>query len=220
MIDLKKYQTDFDVFSDPMEAKSRSNAIGLGGSIHVYDVNGQAYYMPGGTHKEYLQHMDTENEYTEEDYDEVTEDRMIEALRAVVAEIMNKAESFTVEGEVTKIDSDQRVVYGFASVVSKDGEPVVDLQGDVISPETMEKAATEFMLGARTGLTMHKGEPTTTIIHSLPLTKQIKEAFQISSPYEGWIIAVKVHDDETWAAVKAGAFTGFSIGGKAQRREF
>jgi len=145
---------------------------------------------------------------------------MIEALRAVVAEIMNKAESFTVEGEVTKIDSDQRVVYGFASVVSKDGEPVVDLQGDVISPETMEKAATEFMLGARTGLTMHKGEPTTTIIHSLPLTKQIKEAFQISSPYEGWIIAVKVHDDETWAAVKAGAFTGFSIGGKAQRREF
>jgi len=139
--------------------------------------------------------------------------------KAVVAEVMNKADSFTVEGEVTKIDSEQRVVYGFASVVSKDGDPVVDLQGDVISPETMEKAATEFMLGARTGLTMHKGEPTTTIIHSLPLTKQIKEAFQISSPYEGWIIAVKVHDDETWSQVKSGAFTGFSIGGKAQRRE-
>jgi hypothetical protein len=66
---------------------------------------------------------------------------------------------------------------------------------------------------------MHKGEPTTTIIHSLPLTKQIKDAFQIDTPYEGWIIAVKVHDDETWEQVKQGRFTGFSIGGRAQRRE-
>lgn len=128
-------------------------------------------------------------------------------------------DDFQVYGEVTKMDDEQRIVYGFASVVSKDGQPVVDLQGDVISADMMEKAASEFMLGARTGLTMHKGNPTTTIIHSLPLTKQIKEAFQIETPYEGWIIAVKVHDDETWQQVKEGRFSGFSIGGRATRRE-
>jgi hypothetical protein len=126
---------------------------------------------------------------------------------------------FQIYGEVTKKDDDQRIVYGFASVVSKNGELVVDRQGDVISAEMIEKAASEFMLGARTGLTMHKGDPTTTIIHSLPLTKQVKEAFQIETPYEGWIIAVKVHDEKTWEEVKEGRFTGFSIGGKATRRE-
>lgn len=126
---------------------------------------------------------------------------------------------FKIEGEVTKVDDSERIVYGWASVVTKDGQPVEDLQGDVITPETMEKAANDFMLGDRTGLTMHKGEKTTTIIHSLPLTKQTKEAFGIESPYEGWIIAVKVHDDKTWEQVTSGKFTGFSIGGRANRRE-
>lgn len=386
---IEKFQTGFDVFSDPLSAKSRSQAIGLGGKIHAYDLDGQAMYVPGESHTEYLEHM----EY--DDTEEVTGDRMVEALRAVVAEIMNKSAfedwgeceeitkaeyqgeevplnkprrlsggnkkfevfvrdgdkvkrvtfgdpnmeirrddpearasfrarhscdtqkdktsaaywscrmweadttvseatkadgpkvgdkvswnssggrasgiirqivrdgnvpdipvkvtgtkdepaarieitddegkptgemvghklstvsksyDFKVQGEVTKLDQEQRIVYGFASVVSKDGEPVVDRQGDIIDPEMMEKAASDFMLGAREGLTMHKGEPTTTIIHSLPLTKQIKEAFKIDTPYEGWIIAVKVHCDKTWEEVKEGRYTGFSIGGTASRR--
>ena len=212
---IEKFQTDFDVFSDPLSAKVRSRAIGLEGKIHVYDLDGQAYYVPGATHKEYLEYMEYEDDDEEE---EVSEDRMVEALRAVVAEIINKnSNDFEAYGEVTKVDDEQRIVYGFASVVTKNGEAVVDRQGDIISPDMMEKAASEFMLGARTGLTMHKGEPTTTIIHSLPLTKQIKDAFQIDTPYEGWIIAVKVHDDETWEQVKQGQFTGFSIGGRARR---
>ena len=125
--------------------------------------------------------------------------------------------NFEAYGEVTKIDSEQRIVYGFASVVSKNGEMVVDRQGDVITAEEMEKAATNFMLGARNGLTMHKGEPTTTIVHSLPLTKQVMDAFGITSDKEGWLIAVKVHDDDTWDRMKKGEFTGFSIGGRARK---
>jgi hypothetical protein len=125
--------------------------------------------------------------------------------------------NFEAYGEVTKIDSEQRIVYGFASVVSKNGEMIVDRQGDVITAEEMEKAATNFMLGARNGLTMHKGEPTTTIVHSLPLTKQVMDAFGITSDKEGWLIAVKVHDDDTWDRMKKGEFTGFSIGGRARK---
>lgn len=124
---------------------------------------------------------------------------------------------FEAYGEVTKIDDEQRIVYGYASVVSKDGQMVVDRQGDVITADEMEKAATRFMLGARNGLTMHKGEPTTTIVHSMPLTKQVMEAFGISSNKEGWLIAVKVHDDDTWDRMKKGEFTGFSIGGRARK---
>jgi hypothetical protein len=213
---IEKFQTDFDVFSDPMSAKSRSNAIGLGGSIHVYDIDGQAYYMPGGTHKEYLEYMDTENEYTEEDYDEVTEDRMIEALRAVVAEIMNKAD---ITGKILKVDDEQRLIYGWASVITEKGVPVVDLQGDIIEADVLVKAVNEFMENVRVGKTMHVGEETGKVIHSMPITKEIGDALGIQSDLEGWIVAYKVYDDSVWDRVKSGELRAFSIGGRAQREE-
>jgi len=126
---------------------------------------------------------------------------------------------FESRGEVTKMDNDQRIVYGYASVISKNGEPIVDRQGDIITAEELEKAASEFMLNSRIGKTMHFGEPTTTIIHSFPMTAEIKKAYQIESPYEAWLIAVKVHDDATWDMVKKGQLKDFSIGGVATRRE-
>jgi hypothetical protein len=126
---------------------------------------------------------------------------------------------FESRGQVTKMDDEKRIVYGFASVISKNGEPIVDRQGDIISAEELEKAASDFMLNSRVGKTLHFGEPTTTIIHSFPMTNEIKKAYQIESPYEAWLIAVKVHDDETWAMVKRGELKDFSIGGSATRRE-
>ena len=131
--------------------------------------------------------------------------------------VSEMTKQFEAYGEVTKVDEEQRIVYGFASVVSKNGQMVVDRQGDIITAVEMEKAATRFMLGARNGLTMHKGEPTTTIVHCMPLTKQVMDAFGISSDKEGWLIAVKVHDDDTWDRMKKGEFTGFSIGGRARK---
>ena len=140
---------------------------------------------------------------------------------ATVSELtkMKSDTSFESYGQVTKMDTEQRIVYGFASVISKDGVPIVDRQGDIITAQELEKAASEFMLGTRTGLTMHKGEPTTTIIHSFPMTDETKKAYQIESPYEAWLIAVKVHDDETWERVKQGELKDFSIGGRAQRKD-
>jgi hypothetical protein len=126
---------------------------------------------------------------------------------------------FESRGEVTKMDDDKRIVYGYASVISKNGEPIVDRQGDIITADELEKAASEFMLNSRIGKTMHFGEPTTTIIHSFPMTDEIKKAYQIESPYEAWLIAVKVHDDATWDMVKKGELKDFSIGGQATRRE-
>jgi len=119
--------------------------------------------------------------------------------------------------QILKFDEEQRIIYGFASVVTVNGKPLVDLHGDVISVKTLEKAATEFMLGTRKGLTMHSGEQTHTIIHSLPLTKEIMGALGISSDKEGWVIGVKVHDDATWEKAKSGEFKGFSVGGRARK---
>ena len=43
----------------------------------------------------------------------------------------------SVEGAILKTDDEQRMVYGWASVVTEKGEPVVDRQGDVIEPDTL-----------------------------------------------------------------------------------
>lgn len=313
---LRKSYTDVvkacyanDIFTTEMEARARSMDLGLGGAIHVHEYDGQAVYMPGESHRAYLEHYSemAGGEYAEEEEDERMD--ATEALRAVVAEIMCKADyqgeevtlnkpfrlpsgsskkfgvyvkdgdktkkvtfgspdmeirrddpdarsnfrarhncdtatdktsarywscrfwqedvsvseltksEFESYGKVTKMDDDQRIVYGYASVISKDGVPIVDRQGDIITAEELEKAASQFMLGERNGLTMHKGEPTTTIIHSFPMTNETKKAYEIESPYEAWLIAVKVHDDATWAKVKEGELKDFSIGGAATRRE-
>jgi len=217
---IEKFQTDFDVFSDPLSAKSRSNAIGLEGRIHVYDVDGQAFYVPGSTHKEYLTHMEYPTEVDTSDMDEpeeVTEDRMVEALRAVVAEIMNKSD--TVEGEILKVDDEQRLIYGWASVITEKGQFVVDRQGDIIDADTLTTAVNKFMEHVRVGKTMHDGEETGKVIHSLPITKEICDALGIQCDREGWVVAYKVYDDEVWKRVKSGELRAFSIGGRATREE-
>lgn len=312
MILIEKYQLADHVFSHPMDAKNKSSAMGLEGRIHVYDVDGQAYYMPGATHKEYLEYMEGP-----EKYEEYEEDRMVEALRAVVAEIMNKGwidigepvakaeyqgetvelnkprrtpkgdskkfevfvqdgdkvkrvafgdpnmeirrdddearEAFRArhscdtakdktsarywscrmwekgtsvsemtkadEAEILKVDEEQRLVYGWASVIKINGEYVVDKQGDVIDGPTLETAVNKFMEDVRVGKTMHVGEETGKIIHSMPITKELCDALGIQSVNEGWIVAYKVYDDAVWERVKSGELRAFSIGGRAQREE-
>jgi hypothetical protein len=48
----------------------------------------------------------------------------------------------SIQGQILKADDEQRIVWGWASVITEDGVPVVDTQGDVIRPETLMKAAT------------------------------------------------------------------------------
>lgn len=216
---VEKFQTDFDVFSDPLSAKSRSVALGLGGSIHVYDLDGQAMYMPGASHKQYLSHMSFDD-YSEEEIEEVTEDRMVEALRAVVAEIMNKSDKTQDDFKVIKVDEEQRIIYGWASVTTYEGDLVVDRQGDVIKTETLHKSVNEFMENVRVGKLMHEGEQVGQIIHSFPISKEICAALGIQSNMEGWITGYKVYDDALWEDVKTGKFAAFSIGGAAVKEEF
>lgn len=123
------------------------------------------------------------------------------------------------EVTLVKFDDEQRIVYGWASVISEDGIPVKDRQGDIIMADTLEKAATEFMTYVRVGKEMHEGNQVGQFIHSLPLTKDLAEALGIQSNREGWIVAMKVHDDEVWKRVKSGELPAFSIGGRAQRIE-
>lgn len=124
-----------------------------------------------------------------------------------------------IEGKILKADDDQRMVYGWASVVTEKGEPVVDRQGDVIEPETLVKAVNDFMEHLRVGKAMHTGEQVGVVIHSFPVTKELGDALGIHSDREGWIVAYKVYDDAVWNMVKSGELAAFSIGGRAMKEE-
>ena len=130
------------------------------------------------------------------------------------------SEMTKLEGKILKADDEQRMVYGWASVVTEKGEPVIDRQGDVIMPETLVKAVNNFMEHVRVGKTMHVGEQTGVIVHSMPITKEIGDALGIQSDREGWIVAYKVYDDAVWNMVKSGELAAFSIGGRAIKEDY
>ena len=125
----------------------------------------------------------------------------------------------SIEGKILKVDDEQRMVFGWASVITEDGEPVIDRQGDMIEADTLVKAVNEFMEHVRVGKAMHTGEQVGVVVHSLPITKEIGEALGIHSNREGWVVAYKVFDDSVWERVKSGELAAFSIGGRAQKQE-
>ena len=120
--------------------------------------------------------------------------------------------------EIIKTDEAQRIVWGWAYVSTEKGELLTDLQGDSIEPVEMVKMANAFMESVRTAKAMHAGEGIGEVIHSLPLTAELAKALGLETEREGWIVGMKVHDDAVWERVKAGEFSGFSIGGKARER--
>ena len=125
-----------------------------------------------------------------------------------------------ITGQILKVDDEQRIIYGWASVITEKGEVVVDRQGDVIEAETLVKAVNEFMEHVRVGKTMHEGEATGQVIHSLPVTKEICDALGIQCDREGWVVAYKVYDDAVWDRVKSGELRAFSIGGRAVKEDY
>jgi hypothetical protein len=118
---------------------------------------------------------------------------------------------------ILKVDQEQRIVYGWASVITEKGIPVVDRQGDIIEADTLVRMANAFMEDVRATKSMHEGEVVGQFIHSLPVTKEICDALGIQADREGWIVACKIYDDSVWARVKSGELAAFSIGGRGTR---
>lgn len=115
----------------------------------------------------------------------------------------------------TAVDEEQRIVRGWASVATKGGETVTDLQNDQIAIEALTKAAHAFIAGSRASLKNHAGQPVGTVVESMIFDRELQDALGVDAGAEGWLIAVHVVDDATWAEVKKGALMSFSIGGSA-----
>jgi hypothetical protein len=124
--------------------------------------------------------------------------------------------------EVTKLDAARQQVFGFFNMsVKSDGEPLVDLQDDLIDPATLEQAAYDFVLKSRAGGEMHQGDPVATLIESFVATPEKLEAMGLPSDAipAGWWGGFQVHDRDVWKRVADGELKMFSIQGRGERVE-
>ena len=122
------------------------------------------------------------------------------------------------EAEIIEKDEDQRLIFGWASIVEKDGVEVVDSQGDIISGGELEKAFYDFMLNARNAGEMHLRKDAGKLVECIVFTKEKQKALGINLGKVGAWVGFKV-DEESFAKVKDGTYKMFSIGGKGVRTD-
>lgn len=111
---------------------------------------------------------------------------------------------------ILKLDDSKRLVYG---VVLEPNS--IDAQEDSITEEEIEKACHYFMKSRVIG-DRHKKTAQAELVESylapVDFTSNNQEVKKGS-----WIIAVKIHSDSLWKAVREGKYTGFSVGGYGTR---
>ena len=124
------------------------------------------------------------------------------------------------EVDISKMNDEQHLVFGWANVsINADGSVPLDWQGDITSPEVLEKAAYQYVLKYRTTGEMHQGEAVGYLVESCMFTKQKMQAMGIPEGIlpEGWWVGFYIPDDDVVEKIKSGEYKMFSIQGKAKR---
>jgi hypothetical protein len=123
--------------------------------------------------------------------------------------------------DVKKIDPARRQVFGWASVSTRDGQPVIDRQNEYVPIDVIEKAATAYMRKSRDGSDMHERRGVATCIELMTFSKAKQDALGIDLGMEGLWVGMQILDDSVWAKVRDGArLPTFSIGGAGVTKEF
>lgn len=118
---------------------------------------------------------------------------------------------------IFKADNEKRIVYG---VVLAPNE--VDLQGDWMTLDEIEKAAHFYMMNSRTIGKNHEKQTVAVPVESYlaPIDFESDGQYGGQEVKKGsWILGVKVQNDEDWEKIKSGEFTGFSVGGLGVRSD-
>lgn len=133
-------------------------------------------------------------------------------------------DAFAIHADIEKgLDTEdtlkQGLVYGWASIISKDGEEITDHQDDRITEEELTKAAHDFICNSRQGGVLHDefGHKIGHIVESMVFSKQLQKSLGVDLKKTGWLICYQITDPRVKMLVKAGVLKSFSIGGKGQR---
>jgi hypothetical protein len=137
-----------------------------------------------------------------------------------VSNVMKRAPlDWSLPLDIRKVAPDQQLVFGWASVIEKNGVLVVDKQGDIIPVSAMEPAAYDFVLYSRDHGDMHEQTGAGRLIESMMFTVEKQAALGIDLGMVGWWTGFKIDSPELWGAYKRGERPEFSIGGSALSRE-
>lgn len=111
------------------------------------------------------------------------------------------------------------LVYGWASIIEKDGQVVTDHEGDRIEPDELMKGAHDFIQNSRQGGVLHDeyGNHIGHVVESVVFSKELQKALNIDLKKVGWLIGYKITDPRVKVLVKSGLLKSFSIGGKGRR---
>jgi len=124
-------------------------------------------------------------------------------------------------GDIRKLDEDQHLVFGWAYIAKRaSGEQVVDHSGDFVDEfDGLEDAAYDYVLNSREGDEMHATDVAARLVESMTFTpdKLRKMGIAPDAVPTGWWVGFKVENADTWAKVKAGELTMFSIQGTGER---
>lgn len=126
-------------------------------------------------------------------------------------------EAWSIPLQILKAEPDQQLIFGWASIVEKDGQLIIDKQDDVIMPEDLEKAAYDFVLYSRDQGDMHEQKGVGRLIESMVFTKQKQDLLGIDLGLQGWFVGFRVDSPAVWKAIKSGERPELSIGGSGQR---
>lgn len=121
--------------------------------------------------------------------------------------------------DISKTDDKKGLVFGWASVIKKDGEIVVDRQNDVVDDEwELEKSAYQFVASCRVGGEEHVRKGVSHLIESMVITTEKIEAmgWPDSTPI-GWWTGWQITDPDVMKGMVEKKYTAFSIHGTGRR---
>lgn len=123
--------------------------------------------------------------------------------------------------KINKTNSERQIAFGFAMFSeTADGEKVVDLQGDTITPEELESLAYNYVKNHRDVGQMHMTSGEGCVVESMVFTRDKIEALGLGPNVPvAWWVGLYIKDPEVWARVKSGEYKAFSIEGIAERKE-
>jgi len=126
---------------------------------------------------------------------------------------------WSVSVPIAKTDTEQRLAFGWASVVlDANGDPVIDHQEDRIAAGELERAAYSYVEKSRTASEMHDRMGVAELVESCVITPEKRTAMGLDgNGITGWWVGFRVLDSSVWEKVKRGELSEFSIGGSARR---
>lgn len=121
---------------------------------------------------------------------------------------------------IEKADEKKGLVFGWASVMKKNGELVIDRENDVIEDEWhFEKAAYDFVTSVRVGGDNHVRKGVSHLVESMVFTEEKIEALGLPEDFPvGWWTGWQITDAEVMKGMAEGKYSGFSVHGKGKRK--